>query len=456
MKPFASPDHLDLEFKEALTKTCSVLCDWMGEAGKRGPLPGFIPDIEIMPRSKGLHFDQLISDLHEVMEGSFQPSHPGSLAHLDPPPLTASIIGDLICAALNNNLLAEELSPSLTKLERNLIKWFCIRLGLPNSSGGVMASGGSLSNLMALVMAREAADLSTDHTAVVLASEDSHVSIEKAIRVMGLAQDSFRRIKTDSSGQMDIDDLAENVRDIRDNGRNVFVVIATAGTTIRGVIDPITYLAEFCREEGLWLHIDGAIGGVFALSESTKSLLTDISRADSLTLNPQKVLGITKTSSVLLVSNKKHLENTFSTGLPYVEPATANESHGGEIGIQGSRSAEILKLWLGLRHLGEEGIDLLLNHSIKRRIYFEELVDKSKFQILGGPLHLLSFTENKQNSENDSCVWSQNTKSKLLKEGFMLSRPFHKGRFCLKAVFGNPHTSFYHLDQLASIINDKC
>ena len=176
--------------------------------------------------------------------------------------------------------------------------------------------------------------------------------------------------------------------------------------------------------------------------------------ADSITVNPQKLLGIAKTSSLLLVANKSHLSSTFSTGLPYAEPLTGNDCHGGELGIQGTRSAEILKLWIGLRQLGEEGIEKLLLDSIKRRCYLESKIDPSKFKIISGPLHLLALTPIDYNSVQASD-WSIKTRNSLLTSKFMLSRPMFGDRYYLKAVMGNPNTKFDDLKLLANLINNS-
>ena len=147
---------------------------------------------EVSPSKEGVSNKVLLKELRLLMNGAYRPSHPGPLAHLDPPPLSASIVGELISAGLNNNLLAEELSPSLSFLEKKLCKWFCEKLGLGDLSGGVAASGGSLSNLMALVMARNIAGLESDPSAVFFASDDCHVSLSKAVRIMGLKQESLK------------------------------------------------------------------------------------------------------------------------------------------------------------------------------------------------------------------------------------------------------------------------
>ena len=449
---FASPDQLDLELKSFLEEASLRLCKWLANAGHSGPLPTLTVMPEVAPNLEGLSRDVLLNDLQLVMDGSYQPSHPGSLAHLDPPPLTASIVADLICAGLNNNLLAEELSPSLSRLERLLCKWFADRLGLPTNSGGVAASGGSLSNLMALVVARHQSGLQNDQNAVILASEDAHVCFSKAIRVMGLGPDALQSVDTNEDGQISIQSIRSKLFEIREKGKKCFAIVATAGTTVRGAIDPLLELSNFCLEEDIWLHVDGAIGGIYALSKKTSSPLKGISLANSITLNPQKILGITKTSSLLLVANRSNLMETFSTGLPYIEPAWGEEAHGGEIGLQGTRPGEVLKLWLGLRQLGESGIESLLTESIDRRLYLEKLLDMSRLKVISGPLHLISCTS-KYADKSQSAKWSFATRKLLLKHQFMLSRPLHEGRYYLKTVLGNPHTKSKHLNKLADLLN---
>ena len=454
MDPFPSPHNLDRELHFLLAQASSNLCDWFANSGSQGPMPESFDLPEIFPAQKGVSNKVLLRELKILMNGSYRPSHPGSLAHLDPPPLSASIVGELICAGLNNNLLAEELSPSLSSLERNLCKWFCEKLGFGDLSGGVAASGGSLSNLMALVMARNIAGLQSDSSAVFFASEDCHISFSKAVQIMGLEKESLQTVPTDENGELKISSLCSSLKKIKSEGKKCFAVVATAGTTVRGAIDPLAEIVEFCKKEKLWLHVDAAIGGVYGLSKITSKTVQGIGSADSITINPQKLLGITKTSSLLLVSNKKHLFSTFSTGLPYAEPIIGNDFHGGEIGIQGSRSAETLKLWIGLRQLGEDGIEKILLESIRRKCYLESIIDSSKFKIISGPLHLLALTPINYSSSKASD-WSVKTRNSLLAKNFMLSRPLYGDRYYLKAVLGNPNTKFDDLKFLANFINDS-
>lgn len=448
---FAAPDHLDPGLQEFLDQASQSLCRWLADAEKRGPLPTLSVLPAVAPEAEPASMPVLLEDLQLVMDGAYRPSHPGALAHLDPPPLTASIAADLICAGLNNNLLAEELAPSLSHLERELCRWLAQRLGLPRGSGGVPASGGSLSNLMALVVARQQAGLQANADAVLLASEDAHVSLAKAVRIMGLRSDALRTVAVDSRGAMRPDLVEAQLGQLRRQGRPCLAVVATAGTTVRGAIDPLPQLADLCRRHGVWLHVDGAIGAVYALAHDTAAPLEGLGLADSITINPQKLLGITKTSSLLLVADRRVLAEAFATGLPYMEPAWGG-AHGGEQGLQGTRPAEILKLWLGLRQLGEQGIQALLRGALQRRRHLQARLDQERIQVSSGPLHLLVCRPRDRDPERVNA-WSAAMRVRLLERHFMLSRPYYAGCHQLKAVLGNPHTQNAHLDQLAAMLN---
>lgn len=167
-------------------------------------------------------------------------------------------------------------------------------------------------------------------------------------------------------------------------------------------------------------------------------------------MNPQKLLGITKTSSLLLLKRPELLASCFGTGLPYMEPSWL-DAHGGECGLQGTRPAEILKLWLGLRQLGLDGIDALLQGALQRRAALEQHLCGLPLQMRSGPLHLLAFTPSAMGA-SESERWSSQTRQQLLEQQLMLSRPFYAGRHHLKAVLGNPHTRSTDLAAVASVV----
>ena len=442
---------MDARLGELLEQASAMLCRWLATAEQRSPLPALSVLPAVAPDASGVGSAALLADLQVVMDGAYNPNHPGALAHLDPPALPASVIGDLICAGLNNNLLAEELSPSLTRLERSLTAWIAEVLGLPPGSGGVAASGGTLSNLMALVAARHAAGLGGDPRAVVLASVDAHVSLAKSLAVMGLPPQALQALPVDAAGRLDMACLEARLQDLQRRAVPVLAVVATAGTTVRGAVDPLAAMAALCRRFGHWLHVDGAIGAVFGLAPAHRERVAGLGLADSITVNPQKLLGITKTSSLLLLAQPQLLEAAFHTGLPYMEPSWGG-SHGGEAGLQGTRPAEILKLWLGLRQLGLEGIAAVLDGAIERRRELQRrLRGHGRLELCQGDLHVLAFTAADRDAEA-SDRWSSRLRLRLLEQHLMLSRPLYHGRHHLKAVLGNPYTRAEHLDRLAQTV----
>jgi len=447
---FPDPAAADPALEAFLAQAADQLCRWWASSGQRSPLPPLSVLPEVAPSREGLSPQALLDDLQLVMDGAYNPCHPGALAHLDPPPLTASVVADLIVAGLNNNLLAEELAPSLTRLERSLTAWLAERLGLGADAGGVAASGGTLSNLMALVVARHAAGLQERRDALVFCSADAHVSFAKALAVMGLPAAALRPIPVDGAGQLDLQALAEGLTAAQRANQPVLAVVATAGTTVRGAVDPIAAMAQLCRSHGTWMHVDGAIGAVYALAAAHAGRVPDLGLADSLTVNPQKLLGITKTSSLLLLRRPQLLASCFATGLPYMEPSWA-EAHGGECGLQGTRPAEILKLWLGLRQLGERGIAAVIEGAVNRRRQLQQLLQPLELELRSGPLHLLAFTPRGLNAEQAEA-WAIRCRQELLDQRLMLSRPLYAGRHHLKAVLGNPHTGASQLQAIAEVV----
>ena len=447
---FHNPDVATGSLGELLNHSSALLCKWLADAPNHGPRPGLIVQPLAEPDVAGKQIDELWRDLSSLMDGAYRPNHPGALAHLDPPALNVSICADLIAAGLNNNLLAEELSPSLSRLERSLCSWMARQIGLGANASGVPASGGSLSNLMALTCARRAANLQGRCDGVVLTGAGSHVSLNKALAVMGMEPDCLWRLPLDPEGRLLPAVLADALDRANQLGLPILAVVATAGTTVQGVVDPLRQMAALCKASGVWLHVDGAIGGVCALVDSQRWRVDGIELADSVSLNPQKLLGVSKPSSLLLLQDPNHLRTCFSTGLPYMEPATAD--HGGELGIQGTRGAEVLKLWMSLQYLGLEGIEKILEGAFLRARSLRSLLEPLPLHLLAGDLHLLSFNSAAA-SADEQINWRDRCHKQLLESGFWLSKPDWRDLPLLKAVLGNPFTSAMHLEQLASIIS---
>ena len=204
-----------------------------------------------------------------------------------------------------------------------------------------------------------------------------------------------------------------------------------------------------CREFGVWFHVDAAIGGVCGLSDQHRWRVAGLELADSVCLNPQKLLGISKPSSVLLVRRSESLADTFSTALPYMEETASPQ--GGDLGLQGTRGAEVLKLWLGLQHLGLEGIDAVISAALERRQCLLQLLEPLPLTLLPGDLHLLSFRHASLAGEA-AMGWRDRVHQALLEHNLWLSKPNINGQPLLKAVLGNPFTGERELQQIAAVL----
>jgi len=442
------------ELLDLLRKTSELLCKWYSDTNNLSPLPLSNKFKVTYPLKNGSNVNNLLDEIEELIYTSFCPSHPGSLAHLDPPPLSISIIGDLIASGLNNNLLADELSPTISKLENEICKWFSKKIGFNEDSGGIAASGGTLNNLNALVTAKTYSGLTFNNQAVLIISEDAHVSFKKCAKILGVEDKNLFLVKTDKNGCMHIPSFIKLVNSLISSGRKIFAVVATFGTTFRGALDPLDEIGNICREKKIWFHIDASIGGIFLIADNKFDEINDfnLSKANSITINPQKLIGIAKTSSILLVSDINTLKNTFQTGLPYID-SPDDVINRGELGVQGSRPAEIIKLWLGLRFLGLDGIEKILNESLLKKSIFIEDLDVNKFEIYSGPLHIISFLPKKMNVE-ESNNWTLKAKNLLLEKNYMISRPFYKGKYYLRIVFGNFNTKAIHISELTNLLNN--
>ncbi len=449
---FPGPSEVDPELEALLKHSAELLCRWYGETNEHGPRPHLSLVPGVAPSRQGRPPEALLDDLRTVMAGAFRPNHPGALAHLDPPPLAISVVADLVASGLNNNLLAEELSPSLTRLERQLCRWLADRIGLGPEASGVPASGGSLSNLMALVCARQQAGLRSTSEAIVLAGAAAHVSFQKALTVMGLPPDALWTLPLDEAGRLTPETLKQGLNSAHDQRRPVLAVVGIAGSTIQGAVDPLVELGAVCREYGVWFHVDAAIGGVCALSDQHRGRVAGLDQADSVCLNPQKLLGISKPSSVLLLRHGDHLAETFSTSLPYMEATSSPQ--GGDLGLQGTRGAEVLKLWLGLQHLGLEGIDGVIGEALKRRQRLFQLLEPLPLTLMPGDLHLLSF-HHKSLKGCDAITWRDGVHQALLDQQLWLSKPNLNGLPLLKAVLGNPFTGEPELQQIAAVVQSS-
>ncbi|WP_439642242.1 pyridoxal phosphate-dependent decarboxylase family protein [Gemmatimonas sp.] len=295
----------------------------------------------------------------EVFPNAFHPDHPRFYAFVPSPTNFVSVVGDFLMSGHNifsGHWLA---SSAASQIELTVLEWLREACGLPATGSGILVSGGSMANLSAIVAAREARLGGHDSTAVVYCSDQTHSSMFKGLRILGFGKNQRRAVATDEHFRLSVPALAEAIAHDRANGMRPFCVVANAGTTNTGAIDPFDELADLCAREGLWLHVDGAYGAAAVFTERGKTLLRGLGRADSITLDPHKWLFQPYELGCLLVRDAATLTNAFSMDdddhadyLADVSRHVQQDVNFYDRGIQLTRGFKALKLWLSMRTFG--------------------------------------------------------------------------------------------------------
>ncbi len=470
--PVGADEGPPREFVESAVDALLTAC---ASAGDRSPLPAdpAVPSAEIPETGRPPR--ALIDDLETLIEGSMNPAHPGYVGHMDTVPATASVVGDAVAAAINNNMLSVELSPVCSALEAGLIETVADAFGLGPEAGGVLTSGGSLANLQALAVARNRAFdvdagnsgesdvdvkreglVGVDARPVVLVSEVAHTSIRKAAMLLGLGTDAVVPVETDANDRLRPDALARTIDRLREEDAAPFCVVATAGTTTTGNVDPIDAIADVAADGDLWCHVDAAYGGALVLSDRHRDRLAGIERADSVTFNPQKWWYVAKTCAMALFADESVLDESFRIGAPYMRDDGVRNR--GEVSIQGTRHADAIKLWLTIRQLGRRGLESLIDgsHRLAHRLY-EGVTERSALEAATEPeTNVVCFRaapEWRPPETRDDL--NDRLQRRLLRDhDVFVSLPTYRGERWLRTVLLNPFTDESVVDRLLAGIDE--
>lgn len=337
--------------------------------------------VEIPP--EGLSPAEIAERLRPLLfEHSVYAGHPGHLSYITGAGTIPGAAADLLAAGLNANVGGWQLSPGASELEASLMRWLAARFGLPEGSGGLMTSGGAASNFTALKAARDRAATGDARTEgiggeplAIYASEEAHATIAEAADMLGLGERAVRRVGTDDAYRMRVDLLWEAIGVDREAGVRPAAVVATAGTTATGSIDPLVEIADVCAAEGIWLHVDAAYGGAAIMAPGLRPLLDGIGRADSLAFDPHKWLSTPQSSAVLLIRDPNDLRRSFEhTDVGYVREdreLTGSGQNFGGLGPQWSRSFSALKVWASLAAHGTDAYARRIAHDVELARYLD-------------------------------------------------------------------------------------
>jgi glutamate/tyrosine decarboxylase-like PLP-dependent enzyme len=353
---------------------------------------------------EGADFDTLLDTVRQVIaQYNRHSAHPRMFGYVASPGTPVTAVSHMIAAALNINVTGWRSASSGTDLERLTIDWLKQMLGYPSTAGGLLLSGGSMANFAGLAAARSAKSgvnvVREGVSAVgrrmrVYVSEDAHYSVEKAAGMLGLGESNVRAVKTDERLHIDLGDLERLVAEDRAAGHLPFCVVANAGTTATGAVDPIGAVAQFARRHDLWLHVDAAYGGFAALAPSARPLLAGIEQADSIALDPHKWLYLPIGCGCVLYKDPAAARAAFAHGADYTrtiglenDEAFAFWDYGPEL----TRPFRALDLWMLLKFAGAARLGQAIEDNIACAKYFEELVKASDdFEMLA-PVELSIF-----------------------------------------------------------------
>ena len=308
------------------------------------------------------------------------------------------MLGDMLASAMNTNSGGFEQSSAY--VEEHLIGWFRELFGFPEDAGGLLVSSGSAANLTSLIVARDAtapSALEEGLTAiakrpVMYASEEVHNSVDKAVGIIGLGRSALRRIKTNPDFTMDVHALLESIAADKAAGLHPICVIGTAGTVATGAIDDLDAIADVCRENHLWFHVDGAFGAMAALSDTLRPRVKGMERADSIAFDLHKWLYVNFDAGCVLIRSREAQLRSFSVPASYLSALPGGVAHGprtyGEMGIDLSRGFRALKAWMSIKTYGFDQYARMVDQNVAQAGYLASLVEAHESLELIAPVAL--------------------------------------------------------------------
>jgi len=411
---------------------------------------------------------RLLTDTRDLMlDWSMYPGHGGFFGYVSGAGTIPGAAADLLAAALNNNAGGWRASPGMTELEQRLLRWFAGRLGLPETSGGYLTSGGSAANHDALLVARDlkagwdvrSQGMGAGPMLTVYAPSTVHDTVQRGADMIGMGYEAVRAIAVDETDHVDVAAMRTAIEADLDAGHQPICVVATAGTVGTGAIDDFTAVADLAKEFDLWFHVDGATGAVGALVEELRDRFAGIERADSISLDPHKWLYVPIACGMLLVRDDADLSRTFHIDPSYTIEDKDRMSAGIDTYIRSpffTRHAAALKLWWSLRAHGWAAYQRRLIHDCDLARYLHDLADAHpRLEATSDPdLMIATFrylpVDDRQPAEVDEL--NQRIMERLQYSGRVYpSNAFVDGRFVLRACIVNFRSEADHIESLVDL-----
>jgi len=372
----------------------------------------------------------------EILPWTTRPIHPRFFARVSSPSNYVSALADAVASGFNLLGTSWVASSGPSTVELAVVEWLRGWCGMPEGSEGLLVSGGSTASLTALVAAREARG---GQGGVVYVSDQAHASILRDLRVMG--EREVRVLASDGSFRLPVDAVAAAVAEDRAAGRTPFALVATAGTTNTGAVDPLDELADLAAAEGLWLHVDGAYGAAAALCEPGRAVLAGLGRGDSLVIDPHKWLFQPYEAGAVLLREPGVLERTFSLTGEYLRDTFGGEVNFRDRGVQLSRGVRALKLWLSVQVFGVSAFRDAVEQGIRLAEHAEAVLRARRRWEVVTPAHLGIVCFAREGGDESRISEA------MVREGYAApSTTVLRGRTVLRLCTINPRTTFEEIE----------
>ncbi|MCF6312147.1 MAG: aspartate aminotransferase family protein [Verrucomicrobiales bacterium] len=419
---------------------------------------------------------------HLLFDHSLFNGHPGFMAYVTSSAAPIGALGDLLASSINANVGAWALSPMATEIEKQTVDWIRQAIDCDESYGGLLVSGGTMANFVGFLAARKAQtdwDIRSQglgksgQSLRLYASRETHTWLQKAADLFGLGTDAIVWIDTDDQQKIDSHDLQGKIAADREAGLQPFLVIASAGTVSTGAIDPLEAIAEICRAQDLWFHVDGAYGAFAAMLPEASSDLRALSSADSIALDPHKWLYTPLEAGCVLVKDPKHLVDAFSFHPDYYlfdqddqqENSEDQPINFYEYGLQNSRGFRALKVWLAWRQAGREGyIGMIRDDIALAQVLAKKVTQQEELQLCTQSLSITTFVYVPRQippalSEIEGREYLNDLNRELLEQvqatgQVYLSNAMIDGQFVLRACIVNFRTTLSEVEKLLQVVVD--
>lgn len=471
--------HLDISpeaFHAALDRAVHWIEDYLASS-ERFPVlspakPGDIArQLPQSPPDSAESMDRILDDFERVLlPGVTHWNHPGFFAYFANTASAAGVIAEMLAAALNVNAMLWKTSPAATELEERALDWLRQMLGLEPGWFGVINDTASTTTLLALAAAREARSelqvrqrglAGRDDVPVlrVYLSEQAHSSVDKAAITLGIGHDNCVKVPVDTAFRLRVDALEALIQADRAAGRLPIAVVATAGTTGTGSVDPVPAIADLCAREGIWLHVDAAYAGPAAIVPECREILAGLDRADSLVVNPHKWLFTPVDLSAMYTRRPDVLRRAFSLVPEYLTTAQQDEVVNlMDYGVALGRRFRALKLWMVIRSLGVDGIVDRLRAHMAMASEFAMEVETDADWVLAAPqmFSLVCFRYAPAGvSPANSDEMNQRILDRVNASGrAYLSHTRLHGRLVLRLAIGNLRTERRHVADAWSLLKE--